>query len=426
MAESGKIDNVSPIVKFIFEGSEFDFGTHFQDFRWESFINSGYKVFGKFGNPYQSVIQDDDVGNILLRARNEILEAKFSIKWTDSTETTTRSVIITHINTYGEGGNDSFITIEGIDPASWVLLHGKAKGDVKEGKISTVINEVVSEASSDVGFNISLDMQETTDNEKNLWYRMKLDPKTLINTMLEWSIHVADNDNQSTTAWAIQSEDKDIVIKDWSKIKPYEQMNGIEYSVNNQGSANRVDIDSIRVGGNFLLGTTSPRMISSGISSITGKLFSHEDKQYEDDLRIWDKNTAKKINVSTDKDRSTTKPDDNVEWATYLNSIPEHNNGELGIKYNKYMAGKSRDWFIKSLYTTLRCSFDVYGEYKCDSVKVHGKTKVKLNMVDVNGDPYYLYGDWIIYGFQHIVTRKSWITRFHVSRLDHDASSQKI
>jgi len=45
---------------------------------------------------------------------------------------------------------------------------------------------------------------------------------------------------------------------------------------------------------------------------------------------------------------------------------------------------------------------------------------------DADNSPYFLDGDWLVYGFHHIVTRGHWYTDVFCARLDYDSSAVKV
>jgi hypothetical protein len=55
-----------------------------------------------------------------------------------------------------------------------------------------------------------------------------------------------------------------------------------------------------------------------------------------------------------------------------------------------------------------------------------GVSKLKILWKDPDDKDYFLDGDWLVYGFHHIVTPGHWYTDVYCARLDYDALGKPI
>jgi len=55
-----------------------------------------------------------------------------------------------------------------------------------------------------------------------------------------------------------------------------------------------------------------------------------------------------------------------------------------------------------------------------------GVSTATLSWHDIDGNPYFLSGRWMLYGFHHIVTQQKWHTDLYLDRLDGDADAKIV
>ncbi len=179
------------------------------------------------------------------------------------------------------------------------------------------------------------------------------------------------------------------------------------------------------------------QLITSGISSTTGRYFDRKMDRARKIVHVYDENTSNKKNVDIDKNHGFTKPQNTPspeppdDWSTAIIAVPQLNAGELGIPYKDYIDGRARNDFVNMLNMVMRLKIRVVGEPSHDLADSHNlgtsKLKIAWKVADLDGDDsYFLDGDWLVYGFQHIVTREKWYTDIYCSRLDWDASAKKV
>jgi hypothetical protein len=105
-------------------------------------------------------------------------------------------------------------------------------------------------------------------------------------------------------------------------------------------------------------------------------------------------------------------------------AIPEHNGGDVGLQYSKYIDGRARGKFLNMLRFVMRVKIRVIGERSKVLANSHNLGVSKLNIVwiDPGGKIYFVDGDWLVYGFHHVVTRAGWHTDLYCYRLDWDST----
>jgi hypothetical protein len=399
-----------PIIELSIDGGA-DIGFNMQKFEWASFVNGGYIVRGKVYDPYFNILKNLATKGYLKDGRVKETPVKFKLKWSNGDETTERTAFMTTLAASGknESGTIEFI---GIDPPSYYLNEGTADGKVYKGNVSGVIKQVVNEFAP----NINVEVTETDDNKENLWYMMRQDPKTFIRSMLDWSAGVT----PKKTHWVVASVDKKLIIKEQAALESKDY--GV-YHVNRNGTTGK-DVLSYEVLADNSISPLQTKLITSGISAISGEFLDKISDSGEQKVFVKDENTQNKVNVDITQTQGFKKPD--KKWATAVMAIPEHSAGELGIQYNKYIDGRARGLFLNMLNLVMRMRLKVTGEYMFDDSSKLGVAKCTVSWKDIDGEPYFLSGKWLIYGFHHVMTVNVWSTDLYLARLDFDASAKKV
>lgn len=388
-----------------------DIGFNLVKFEWASFINGGYIIRGKIKDPYFNLLKDLATKGYLKEGRQKETKVKFRLKWTAGNKTSERIAFMTTLSASGEneGGELEFIAI---DPPSFYLNEGTADGKAYKGNISKVIRQVVSEFAPSV----SLEITETDDNKENIWYMMRQDPKTFIRSLLDWSASVT----PKKTHWVVASVDEKLVIKEQASLTPTDF--GV-YHINRNGNTGKDALEYELLADNFI-SPLQTKLITSGISAISGEYLDKTSDSEERKVHVKDENTQNKVNVDITPTQGFKKPD--KKWATSVMAVPEHNAGDIGIPYNKYIDGRARGMYLNMLNLVMRLRMRVTGEYALDDSDKLGVSKCTLSWKDIDGEPYFLSGKWLIYGFHHVMTVSGWVTDMYLARLDYDASAKKI
>lgn len=388
----------------------------FHRIEWASFVNGGYNVQITVDDKWWNTISDIATEEVLKNARRRPTKAKFLLKWDKNRKTEERTGLIVELWTRG-AGNSGYVTFTAIDPPSYFLNSGTADGHVFQGKVSDVIREVVSTYAP----GISLDVSETQDSNQNYWPMMRQDPKTFIRTLLDWSCSLT----PKKTNWIVASRDDRIVIKEQAELE------GEEFGCYRMNVDGESDIMEVEMLSNSMIAPLQTQVVTSGISTVTGRLF---DTKMDPDQRIVhvnDTNTADKVNVKNlDSRRGFSKPPTELRpgqgsGGTFVRSIPEFTGGELGRQYEDYVDGRARRIFMSMLNTVMRIRVAVHGDPRFNDSTKLGVSTVILSWKDTNGDNYFLSGRWLVYGFHHEVTPSMWKTHLYLSRLDWDATANR-
>ena len=404
-----------PIVEISISGGG-DIGFNLTKFEWASFINGGYIIRAKISDPYFNILKDLATKGYLKDGRQKETEVKFRIKWSAGDETNSRMAFMTSLSASGvnESGEIEFIAV---DPPSFYLNEGTADGKAYKGNVSSVIRQVV----NDFAPNVNLEVTETEDNKENIWYMMRQDPKTFIRSLLDWSASVT----PKKTHWIVASTSDDngnkLVIKEQSDI-PVTDF-GV-YHMNRNGQSAK-DVKTYEVLADNFVSPLQTKLITSGISAISGEYLDKITDSEERKVFVKDEpNTSNKVNVNITPTQGFKKPD--KQWATSIKSIPEHNAGDVGVPYSKYIDGRARGIFMNMLNLVMRMRIRVIGDHMFDDSSKIGVSKCNISWKDIDGEPYFLGGNWLIYGFHHIVTIQNWETDLYLARLDYDASAKKV
>jgi hypothetical protein len=383
-------------------------------FEWKAFVNHGYVVRGKVIDPYFRVLKEVAVSQqYLSQARQAPTEIKFKIAWDGDPELETeeRTAYISDLDQYGKGEQAQFEFVA-VDPASWMLNAGDGNGKVYKGNITKVIKDVV----SDYAANINVQVTETEDDKNGLWPMMRQDPKSFIQSMLDWSANL----NPQKTHWLTVSKDFDLHIKEQADLLA----NKTHFGHYNLSFDNKRinDVQHYTLLTNNFLSVFQNSVITQGISTISGKFI--DKKTDNEKVEIRDENTGNKINARIDSKKGFSKPQ--CKWATSINAIPEHSAGEIGVKYEDYVGGRARNLYLNMLPMVMRVRIGIDGDKKFDDPTKLGVSTININWKDEDNEDYFLSGRWIVYGFHHKVTRKRWVTDLYLYRIDHNANARPI
>jgi len=433
MAETNQVGPAPAITLKITGGK--DFSGNFEKLEWASFINSGYIVRAKVIDPYFAILEDLAADKYLEKGRVEPTQLEFAIKWVDGPATEKRKAYLAYLNGRGvvENARLEFI---GIDPPSWWLNAGDADGSVwgkgdphgtDSGRISDVIKSVIKKyyISRDKSTNPgpSSKVSDTDDSKENLWWMMKMDPKTFISSLLEWSSSIT----PKKSAWVVASVDHEIKIKEMNSLPDDLPANKKDFGVFNVNTnmPGAGDIKKIEILANNVISVFQTKLITQGISTISGQFIDKITQKKK--VSVEDENTSAKLNTNIGPDRGFKKPDNKTDWATSVHMVPEFSAGDLGMAYADYIDGRARTMFMDMLNMVMRLRVRVNGDYRFDDSSILGASTLTLSWKDHPDEkPYFLSGKWIIYGFHHIVTRVNWWTDLYLYRIDYDAAAKKL
>lgn len=438
------------------DGKSVDIGSMFTEFEWSSFINGGYNIRIKVADTLYSRIHKIASEFYLKQGKSIPIPITFRLSW-DSTDLGTPefTAYITKIHCDGMP-NCGFVEFIAIDPPSFVLRHGTAKGNAWHGNISKVIEDVIKDTTGAVFKNaeedpitgsvpdanyIKLEVGETNDNTNGIWYQMRMDPATFIASLLEWSSSLTDSKSQ----WIVASGQKRgdffegesplvsypaLYIKQWDELeKSLSEDQKFFGSINfNSASGGANDVIDFEFLGDNLVGISQDMLVTQGISSTSGLFI---DKNYKEGSTekalVKYGNTQSKLNTDVSPvdgaSKAYTLPSESAlpNRANSIIAIPEFNGGDTSVKYQDYIDGRARNVFIKLLSASMRICVTVSGWHEVWDSTVLGSAVINLDWKNNQGEEYFLSGDWILYGFKHKIYDGKWYTDLFLSRIDYDS-----
>jgi hypothetical protein len=388
-----------------------DLSNTFEKLEWKATVNNGYAVKARILDPYFNLLKKVTDEVYLKKARKEPVEVIFNLQWvSDAEKKKTEDRTAYMINLYsagsGENGRLEFIAI---DPPTWLLSRGKADGKYYEGSASDVIKKVCQEN----GVN-EVNVSNTIDNKNGSWWMMRQDPKTFILSILEWSSSVVPN----KTKWIVTPKDKELFIKEEKDLQS-KDLGLIRVSTKNSEIADAVGFELLM--DNFSHAMYSEEHTAS-LSSVSGYFI---DKTTEPDKAVVsDKNTGNKANTNFGGDRGFDVTD--KKFSTFKMAIPEDSAGGVGVKYQDYVSGTARNEFLNMLGFIMKIMVRINGDPVFEDPQQLGVSTVTLQWVGIDGEPYFLAGHWMVNGFHHTITPKTWHTGLYLNRLDYNATARKV
>lgn len=383
--------------------------TKYTKFEWASFVNGGYVIKGEIDDSWWNTISNLATNSYLREGRIKAVPITFSILWDENRRTTKRTALLTELEASGKGdGGD--VTFVGVDPPSYFLNSGDASGRHFEGRVSDVIQQVVSLYAPE----IQLEITQTEDNVNNSWWMMRQDPKTFIKSLLDWSSAIVPD----KTSWIVASTDFKLVIREQSEFRGRFFGN---YDMNAAEGAK--DIEDVDFLGNSMLTPIQTNLRTAGISTTTGRIFT--------DVAVNDENTTNKRNVDIGPTQGFKKPPPDIApgapgGATYITSIPEFSGGEIGLSYENYIDGRARGLFMNMLNMVMRIKITIDGDHTIDDSELLGVSSLNINWINSDSEVYFLGGRWLVYGFHHVCKPRKWVTHLYLARLDFDANAKSV
>lgn len=420
-----------PIIRLEFEIGDLagkDWGHLFSRLEFKAMMNGGYIVRGQLGDSSLNLLSILVRNGYLEKSRSQILPIKFQIKASSvgeppQTATKEQRAIVLSLNSYGGPADHAYLEFVAIDPASWFLNAGNASGKAYRGKVSDVIKSVVNEYAPD----IDLEISDTVDSNRNLYWPMRQDPKTFISSLTDWSSSVTRN----KTNWILGMDGNRLVIKEQAELISRQRAFYRFWKGEND------TIMSWDMLADNALSIIETKLITQGLSTIAGQYLDPIIDEQEQFVFAKDTTTTNKKIAETTRKESFTKPDDSpgagpqkVGWSSVA-GIPEiYSAGDIGLEYEKYIDGRPRGIWLSLLNNVMRLKLTVlgHGEWAestglgCDTVFLKWFTEP-----DEEGSQLYFYnGNWLIYGFHHTITRAEWKTDLYLARYDWDSSSKKV
>lgn len=411
-----------------------DVGHEFSRFEWASFTNGGYVIRATLKDPYWNILKDFATKNYLAKGRKQPTPVRWTLEWPEVDDTGEHLAYITDSDARGiqAGGEIEFIAV---DPPSYWLNAGDSSGKAFKGNVKMVIEQVLQKYFVDPNGPFGggkYEVSETNDNKENTWWMMRQDPKTFIRSLLEWSASIT----EMQTNWIVSSggstkEKPTIWIKEQAKRQSIDYGT---YIMDRRAPAAQDVLNFQFIADNFI-SVFQKQLITSGISAVTGRYLDRRIDTPRQIVHVYDERTASKKNANINQNKGFSKPgaasgafEKPHEWSTSVQMIPEFSAGDLGIPYDKYIDGRARGRFLDMLNLVMRIKLRITGEPSKQLAVSHnlGVSVIKIVWVDDDMEPYFLDGNWLVYGFHHVVTRGNWYTDLYCARLDYDAAAQKV
>jgi hypothetical protein len=195
------------------------------------------------------------------------------------------------------------------------------------------------------------------------------------------------------------------------------------------------DIRDWEVLGDNALQLSNTQLVTAGMSAVSGAYF--DPRQFvatKDKVFVGDPTTSNKYKPDVPYDRGYAKPDPNADPIIYplgwtiIAAIPEFSAGDLGIKYDQYIDGRARGIYLAMTNALERIRLRVTGHCIWGGSEGLGVDTIRVALTaSIDGaPPYFVSGNWIVYGFHHVASRGGWWTDLFCSRLDYDADAKKV
>ena len=264
---------------------------------------------------------------------------------------------------------------------------------------------------------------------------MRMDPKTFIMSLLNWSTSLSDN----KTRWYLYPDGEKLIIKEQAAITSQHRATYEWRGFGGTSDKRTGDIIDWEFIGDNALQMVNHQLVTSGMSAVSGAYFDQSQyKQKKDVVFVGDRQTGNKLKPKVDVTgglaRSYRKPEHNADpldecvgWSDVA-TIPELSAGDMGMKYRDFIDGQARGVYLVSSFTLLRMRFRVMGHYIWSGSEGLGADTIDITLTSSleHGPPYFVAGNWIVYGFHHIYKPGSWTTDLYCYRLDRNATAKDV
>lgn len=404
-------------------------------FEWKSLVNGGFIIRAKIIDHGFDLLSSVFTQNYFQTARQNMNPTivKFRVRWLEGYATPWRRAVISDMDAKGQAAYGGFFEFIAVDPVSFYINNGKSSGAVYKGKIggdSGVIMQVLNDylPGSIGGLGVMKKVSDTTD-AKSQWWMMRQDPKTFITSLLEWSSSLTKN----KTSWLVSNgeDENNIWINIEESYTPSlrdpatvgDQSGPLVIKFGGRPSDPIADTLKWEMLHDSLLVVFNTKLVTSGISAISGQYLDKITDTGEQSVFVKDANTQNKTNPSFGSDRGYSKPTvENRGW-TNIASIPEFSAGDLGKKYGDYMDGRARQTYMDMLNMVMRIKVTMTGEPRLFDSTDLGRSQVTLKWLGIDADKAkFMDGKWLLYGWHHRCS-KTWATDVYLARLDFNADA---
>lgn len=410
-----------------------DVGEQFIKFEWAAFVNGGFVVRAELSDPYWEIVKKFvTTQEFLDQGRRIPTPIEFELSWRGTPQKTGIHLgYLTDIDITGTNAGGAF-TFVCVDPPTWWLNAGDCSGDAYKGNVKEVIEQVLNKYFVGPNGGGDIKVSDTVDNKSNIWWQMRQDPKTFIASMIDWSSSIT----QKKTNFMVSSDGNlktkgDIHIVEQA-VKESQFYGTYLYNINTPEGNDAIQFQFLA---DTYISVFQKQLITSGISSVSERFFDRITDKPREIVHVYDERTSTKKNVEIDKKHGFAKPGADPrsiekphEWSTSISAIPQHNAGDMGLSYDKYIDGRARTQYLDMLKHVMRMKLTVTGDPSEKLATTHnlGVSKLKVAWKDADDESVFLDGDWLVYGFHHKVSRGKWTTDLYVNRLDYNAAAEKV
>ena len=415
-----------------------DVGGNCIKYEFIAMLNGGEQVRAKFYDPHFTIYKNFVGNEYFDYSRSETIapvEIQSFVRWHADSELKTE--VQNHaLVTMAPCGrtNASEIEFLAIDYPSYVLTGGDAGGSSYQGNVASVVKQVIekySKARCEVVFD-----GDTKDSKLNRWWQMRMDPKTFIMSLLEWSTSLSDN----KTRWLLYPDGEKLTIKEQAAMTSQHRATYEWRGFGGTSDKRTGDIIDWEFIGDNALQMVNHQLVTGGMSAVSGAYFDQSQyKQKKDVVFVGDRQTGNKLKPKVDVtgglSRSYRKPEHDADpldggcvgWSDVA-TIPELSAGDMGMKYRDFIDGQARGIYLASSSALLRMRFRVMGHYIWSGSEGLGVDTIDITLTSSleNGPPYFVAGNWIVYGFHHIYKPGSWTTDLYCYRLDRNAAAKAV
>ena len=406
----------------------------FIKFEWKAFTNGGYIIRAKLSDTYWGILKDIATQFYLDEGRRKPTPVRFRITQPGISKNNDTGIHLAYMTALNADGisKSGFLDFIAVDPPSYWLNAGCSSGKVYKGSVKTVIEQVIKEYFKEGTCEVS----KTLDYDQNQWWMMRMDPKTFIASLLEWSSGCT----EQHTNWIVSSDDKIIWIKEQAARTP---INYGTLTMNKIGSTGN-DIPNFEFLADSFISVFQKQLITHGLSAVSERYLDRKSTEHDPHtgtdskciVHVHDENTPLKKFAKIDRTEGFRKPN-NIpgaveppnEWSTSIASIPEiYSAQDIGLRYDEYIDGRARKTFLDMLNLVMRIKFRTTGIATKELSNCHnlGVSKIKIIWEDTKTTKYFMGGDWLVYGFHHILTQGHFYTDLYCARLDFDAKAVPV
>ncbi len=417
-------------IKTVVSGTESqELGATFVNYEYAAMLNGGEIVRATLHDPHYTMVNWLVGGPYLQDSRYYApVSVITSIAWvgSDRLHTSKLSHAISGVAPYGPSSNSMDVEFIAVDHPSYWLSGGDGAGRCWTGNIKQVVEQVVQTyGGGDNGVTIEF-RGETNDSKHNKWWQCRMSPKDFILSLLEWSTSLS----EKQTKWFVYPDDNKIIIQEQASVEPKHRAT-YEWRGYGRDTPGGGDILEWEMIGDNALQIVSDKVCTHGMSAVSGAYYDTVIDKHK--FAIGDASTPNKYNPRTNDEtaysNSEDEPQPNGEYAvgwTNVQPIPEHSAGDVGIRYDEYMDGAARGAYLSMSNMLMRCRFRVFGHHIWSGSEGLGADTINIVMQSAKGERHFLHGNWIVYGFHHIVSRNGWVTDLYCMRLDWNATARKV